>query len=125
MRAVGESLKRYGLAVVLALSSFGVAQKVLAPTPPMGWNSWDSYGLTIDEAQFKANVDVMAKRLKAAGYQYAVVDEGWYLQNPQKKKEEKFAYRMDANGRYEPALNRFASAEGSAGFRPVSDYVHA
>jgi len=91
----------------------------------MGWNSWDSYGLTIDEAQFKANIDVMAARLKAAGYQYAVVDEGWYLLNPQKKKEEKFEYRMDSNGRYEPALNRFASAAENAGFKPVGDYVHA
>jgi len=117
-------MNRIGFALVLVSSSFGVAQTVLAPTPPMGWNSWDSYGLTIDEAQFKANVDVMARRLKAAGYQYAVVDEGWYLLNPRKKKEEAFVYRMDANGRYEPALNRFASAAGSAGFRPVSDYVH-
>ena len=32
---------------------------------------------------------------------------------------------MDANGRYEPALNRYASAAGAAGFKPVSDYVHA
>lgn len=91
----------------------------------MGWNSWDSYGLTINETQFKANVDVMAKRLKPAGYQYAVVDEGWYLLNPQKQKAETFEYRMDANGRYEPALNRFASAKGTAGFKPVSDYVHS
>jgi alpha-galactosidase len=111
--------------MLLASSLCEGQQKVLAPTPPMGWNSWDSYGLTIDETQFKANVDVMAKRLKAAGYQYAVVDEGWYLLNPQKKKDETFAYRMDSNGRYKPALNRFASAKGDAGFRPVSDYVHA
>src|SRR5512146_1199572 len=27
----------------------------LAPQPPMGWNSWDAYGRTIDETQFKAN----------------------------------------------------------------------
>jgi len=113
------------IAAVLGPSLACGAQGVLAPTPPMGWNSWDSYGLTINEAQFKANVDVMAKRLKPAGYQYAVVDEGWYLLNPQKAKAETFEYRMDANGRYEPALNRFASAKGAAGFKPVSDYVHA
>ena len=120
-------VKRIALPMMLGLALFGVAQQkaVLAPTPPMGWNSWDSYGLTIDEVQFKANVDVLAKRLKAAGYEYAVVDEGWYLLNPQKKKEDKFEYRMDANGRYEPALNRFASAKGDAGFKPVADYVHA
>ncbi|MDE1176852.1 MAG: glycoside hydrolase family 27 protein [Edaphobacter sp.] len=98
---------------------------VLAPTPPMGWNSWDSYGLTIDEAQFKANVDVLAAKLKPVGYQYAVVDEGWYLLNPQKAKGEEFRFRMDATGRYQPAVNRYASAEGAAGFRPVADYVHA
>jgi alpha-galactosidase len=100
------------------------AQKVLAPAPPMGWNSWDSYGLTIDEQQFRANVDVLAKRLKPAGYEYAVVDEGWYLENPKKEKAEAFVYRMDAYGRYEPALNRFASAAGDAGFGPVAKYVH-
>lgn len=98
----------------------------MAPTPPMGWNSWDSYGLTITEPQFRANVDVLTKRLKPAGYRYAVVDEGWYLANPQDaEKPEKLNYRMDANGRYEPAVNRFASAEGAAGFKPIADYVHA
>ena len=117
------------LGVVLVaggLLPVGVAQKqVLAGTPPMGWNSWDSYGLTINEAQFRANVDVMVKRLKPAGYGYAVIDEGWYLANPQKRKDEAFVYRMDANGRYEPALNRFDSAAGAVGFKPVADYVHA
>jgi len=90
----------------------------------MGWNSWDAYGLTIDEQQFRANVDVLAKRLKPAGYEYAVVDEGWYLENPQKAKGEEFVYRMDASGRYVPAPNRFPSAAGVAGFKPLSDYAH-
>ena len=121
----GGKMKKFGRVVVMMLASQCGAQAVLAPTPPMGWNSWDAYGLTIDEAQFKANVDVLAKRLKPAGYQYAVIDEGWYLLNPQKAKEVAFEYRVDANGRYEPALNRFASAKGTAGFKAVSDSVHA
>lgn len=114
-------------AVVLTVGMQAVAQqKTLAPTPPMGWNSWDSYGLTVNESQFRANVDALVKRLKPAGYQYAVVDEGWYLANPQSaSKPETLEYRIDANGRYEPALNRFATAKGDAGFKPVSDYVHA
>jgi hypothetical protein len=71
-------------------------------------------------------VDVLAKRLKAAGYQYAVVDEGWYLANPQDaSKPETLHYRTDANGRYEPAINRFATAKGTTGFKPLADYVHA
>ena len=62
-------------AAVLAVGMQTVAQqKMLAPTPPMGWNSWDSYGLTVNESQFRANVDALVKHLKPAGYQYAVVD---------------------------------------------------
>jgi alpha-galactosidase len=111
--------------VTFVMTSPVVAQnKLLAVTPPMGWNSWDSYGLTITESQFRANVDVMAKKLKASGYQYAVVDEGWYLANPQKEKAATFVYRMDANGRYIPAQNRFVSSAGAAGFKPIADYVH-
>jgi alpha-galactosidase len=119
-----------GLSIVMLaalMQPAGVTQqKPLAPTPPMGWNSWDSYGLTVTEAQFRANVDALARRLKNAGYQYAVVDEGWYLANPEDaSKPETLKYRIDANGRYEPALDRFATARGDAGFKPVADYVHA
>ncbi|HEV2710482.1 MAG TPA: glycoside hydrolase family 27 protein [Edaphobacter sp.] len=119
-----------GLGVVMLaalMQPSGVAQqKPLAPTPPMGWNSWDSYGLTVTEAQFRANVDALTRRLKSAGYQYAVIDEGWYLANPEDAaKPETLKYRIDANGRYEPALNRFATAKGNAGFKPVADYVHS
>jgi len=115
------------LMLALVLQPLVVAQqKILSPTPPMGWNSWDSYGLTINEDQFRANVDALAKRLKSAGYQYAVVDEGWYLANPQDaRKPETLKYRIDKNGRYDPAINRFRTAVGDAGFRPVADYVHA
>ncbi|MEO6802780.1 MAG: hypothetical protein ABI197_05995, partial [Granulicella sp.] len=46
----------------------------LAPTPPMGWNSWDSFGPAIREEEVKANVDAMAAKLKQSGWQYIVVD---------------------------------------------------
>ncbi len=38
-----------------------------ALTPPMGWNSWDCYGPTVDEHEVKANADYMAKHLKKYG----------------------------------------------------------
>ncbi len=96
-----------------------------APKPPMGWNSWDCYGTTITEEQYKANVDYMAQKLKSHGWQYAVVDIQWYEPNAKG-----FDYNpnavltMDANGRLLPAENRFPSAKGGKGFKPLADYVH-
>jgi alpha-galactosidase len=62
------------LAVAISAAALNHAQ-TLAPTPPMGWNSWDAYGLTIDEADYKANATVLAG-LERYGWQYAVIDEG-------------------------------------------------
>jgi alpha-galactosidase len=108
------------------VASVGAQEKVLAPQPPMGWNSWDSYGLTVTEAQFRANADVVAARLKAFGWQYVVVDEGWYLENPASaSKPETLVYTVNAQGQYAPALNRFPSAAGDVGFKALSDTVHA
>jgi alpha-galactosidase len=126
------SIKSLSAAVALGLISLagiypvGAENKVLVPTPPMGWNSWDSYGLTINEAQFRANVDVVAKKLKPFGWQYVVIDEGWYLRNPESaKKPETLEYTVDPQGQYEPAVNRFPSATSEVGFKPLSDAVHA
>jgi alpha-galactosidase len=112
--------------LVLAMSVGAVAQeKVLAPTPPMGWNSWDSYGLTVTEEQFRQNMVVLAAQLKEFGWQYVVVDEGWYLQNPEDAKDsETLKYTVNVRGQYEPALNRFPSSKGGLGFKPLSDAVH-
>src|SRR5579859_6776675 len=77
----------------------------LAPTPPMGWNSWDSYGLTVTEAEFKANVTWFHQHLQPLGWQYVVVDEGWYLQHPGQKGAAQ-GFVMDADGRYLVADDR-------------------
>ena len=52
-----------------------------APTPPMGWNSWDCFGPTVTEAEVKANADYMASHLKEYGWKYVVVDIRWYVAN--------------------------------------------
>jgi alpha-galactosidase len=39
----------------------------LAPTPPMGWNSWDSFGPVIDEAAACDNAAILAARLLPHG----------------------------------------------------------
>ncbi len=113
-----------GLARILAaLTSSVLLSQTLAPTPPMGWNSWDSYGLSVTQDEFKANADYLAKTLLRHGWEYAVVDEGWYLQNPEGKAGT-FRFTTDANGRYTPALNRFP-ASNRPGFTALADWVHA
>jgi alpha-galactosidase len=113
----------------LTLSGLPAAQNAtasqMADTPPMGWNSWDSYGLTIQEPEYKTNVDWMAAHLKQYGWSYAVIDEGWYLQNPENAGKPGARFTLDAEGRYAPAPNRFPSASGDKGFRPLADYVHS
>jgi hypothetical protein len=115
------------LAALLAIAPLAAfAADVLAPTPPMGWNSWDSYGTTVTEAEVKANADYMATRLKSHGWQYVVVDIQWSEPKPQTH-----GYRpnadlvMDEYGRLTPATNRFPSAAGGKGFRPLADTIHA
>ena len=96
----------------------------LAATPPMGWNSWDAYGLTITESQFRQNVAVLVRE-RALGWKYAVIDEGWYMQNPLASKAAAQQFVLDGNGRLIPALGRFPSAAGGAGLKPIADWVHA
>ena len=96
-----------------------------APTPPMGWNSWDCFATTVTEAQAKANADAMTDKLKPYGWQYIVVDIQWY-----EPAATGFDYRkgarltMDEWGRLLPATNRFPSAANGAGFKALADYVH-
>lgn len=115
-----------GMAVA-CLGPQGAWSQVAEParTPPMGWNSWDAYGTTVNETQVRANADWIAKHLKAAGWTYVVVDMEWFVENPAAQggsKTNRFA--MDGHGRYVPAENRFPSSAGGAGFHPLAEYVH-
>src|SRR2546425_2494446 len=97
-----------------------------SPTPPMGWNSWDSYGTTVTEAQVKANADAMARDLKSHGWQYIVVDIQWYEPNAQGHDYAPGAkLAMDEYGRLLPAVNRFPSSADGTGFKHLADYVHS
>lgn len=98
----------------------------LAPTPPMGWNSWDSYGTTVREDEVKAQADYMAAHLKQFGWQYIIVDIQWYEPNAAAHGYRANAHlAIDANGRTIPAANRFPSAANGQGFKPLADYVHS
>ncbi len=90
----------------------------------MGWNSWDAYGLTIDEADYRANVKVLAG-IQEFGWKYAVIDEGWYMADPFGRNLEARKYLYDGNGILIPVTSRFPSAANGAGFKPLADWVHA
>lgn len=111
------------LAAGLALSIPAMA-KGPASSPPMGWNSWDAYGLTIDQAEFKANAAALA-RFKQYGWRYAVIDEGWYMGKPLGDKLATRDYQLDSHGLLIPDPKRYPLSVGGAGFRPLADWVHA
>jgi alpha-galactosidase len=111
---------------VAANSQDPETQTLLAATPPMGWNSWDAYGETVSEADLKSNAAWMAEHLKSYGWEYVVVDEGWYVTNHSVGTQSAAAqFSLDSNGRYVPATNSIPSADQGAGFRPLADYVHS
>jgi len=88
----------------------------------MGWSSWDADGFTIDEAAFKANASVLAQ-IKAHGWQYAIIDEGWYTKNPSGADLNAREYQLDEHSLLIPALNRFPSATNSTGLRSLADWI--
>jgi hypothetical protein len=96
-------------------------------SPPMGWNSWDCFGMDVTEDQFKQTADYMAKHLVSTGWDYVVIDMGWdydeglntsnfRMQNP--------PLCFDEFGRLIPNLRRFPSSARDSGFRELGDYVH-
>ncbi|HBF33050.1 TPA: alpha-galactosidase [Candidatus Sumerlaeota bacterium] len=101
------------------------AYHAFAPTPPMGWNSWDRFGTSITEAQAQAQADAQEKLLLPHGWKYFVVDIQWY-----EPRGDGFGYHkgavltMDEYGRLLPAPNRFPSAADDKGFKPLAKYVH-
>lgn len=78
-------------------------------TPPMGWNSWNTFGPQPTEALLRETADAMvAQGYLAAGYEYVIIDDGWMLME------------RDENGLFVPDPAKFPS-----GIRALADYVHA
>lgn len=99
---------------------------LLAPTPPMGWNSWNSFATTITETQALEVAGIMADKLLPFGYDVFTIDIQWYepgatsydySPTPQTT--------LDFWGRAVPAPNRFPSAADGAGFTEIGRKVHA
>src|ERR1051325_2172006 len=73
-------MKKHYLLLLVICSLKLNAQKFegLALTPPMGWNSWNTFQTDISEELVKGIADVMVSSgMKNAGYTYIVLDDGW------------------------------------------------
>ncbi|WP_221030456.1 glycoside hydrolase family 27 protein [Actomonas aquatica] len=80
----------------------------LAQTPPMGWNSWNTFASNINEDLVKGVADAMvANGMRDAGYEYIVLDDTWSLRE------------RDENGSLVADPEKFPS-----GMKALADYVH-
>ncbi len=109
-----------------------------APTPPMGWNSYNCYGAAVTEKEVRANAKYMAEKLKHLGWEYIVVDYCWSYPHPPGSTQNnppQFRLKkdnapvpwlaMDEYGRLLPDPRKFPSSAGGKGFKPLADYVHS
>lgn len=87
-----------------------------APTPPMGWNSWNAFATDVDEEKVLASAQkIVDTGLAAKGYRYINLDEGWWD-------------HRRADGRMLVRADKFPSAatpDGATSFRPFTDKLHA
>lgn len=82
---------------------------MIAVRPPMGWNSWNTFGKDIDETLIFQIADTMVEKgYLAAGYEYLVIDDCWALKE------------RDENGDLVPDPEKFPH-----GMKAVADYVHS
>jgi hypothetical protein len=103
-----------------------VAGDALALTPPMGWNSYDAYGDSVYESEVLTNAAWLKANLQPAGWDMVVVDFRWYDSLADGiRKQDPEGVLIDSNGRCVPPTNRFPSAAGGLGFKPLADKIHA
>ena len=96
------------LTLLTTLPSPVAAAERLAKTPPMGWNSWNKFGCDVSEQLVRDTADAMVSSgMKAAGYQYVVIDDCWQVER-------------GADGRIVPDPKRFPS-----GMKALADHVHS
>ncbi|MBR2824641.1 MAG: glycoside hydrolase family 27 protein [Clostridia bacterium] len=82
---------------------------MIAQRPPMGWNSWNTFGDKINDSLIREMADLMAEKgYRDAGYEYLVIDDCWSLRE------------RDAEGRLVPDPQKFPH-----GMKDLADYVHS
>ncbi len=109
MRRLGLVIAVAALLPVVSVTPAQALPDGLAPTPPMGFNNWNTTGCAVDERIIRDTADIFVdKGLKAAGYEYVNVDDCWA--EPER----------DAEGHMQANKARFPS-----GIKALADYVHS
>ena len=97
------------LVFVSSVSAFAQKFDGLAPTPPMGWNSWNTFAANISEDLIKGVAHALAASgMQKAGYNYIVIDDCWE------------AMDRDSLGNIVADSKKFPS-----GLKALGDYLHA
>ncbi len=91
-----------------ATAPVAAPEPILAPVPPMGFNTWNKFGCEVDETLIRQTADVMVETgMLEAGYKYLVIDDCWQVDR-------------GADGRIIADPKRFAG-----GMKALADYVHS
>ncbi len=102
--------------LILFVFIFSVSSKnttaqfsVKTTAPLLGWNSYDCYGSHINEKLTHENLDAFIEKLKPYGYEYFVLDAGWFRHYVLKQGEiwptdgDKAHLNIDEYGRFIPS----------------------
>jgi alpha-galactosidase len=85
------------------------SSNLIASTPPMGWNSWNTFGNKISESVVRETAEALISTgLKDYGYNYIVIDDCWSIKD-----------KRDGNGDLIADPEKFPN-----GIKALADYVH-
>ena len=109
MKLVRSLLFLVTVGLIACQAAFAQKFEELAQTPPMGWNSWNTFQTNIDEPLLKGMVDTyVSSGMKDAGYTYFVLDDGWMSMD------------RDKDGNLVADPKKFPN-----GMKEFADYVHS
>ena len=78
MRQLRRAWAPAAIAALMLAAPAAHAAPSAAPTPPMGWNSWNHFAARIDDATVRAQADAMVSSgMRDAGYRYINIDDTW------------------------------------------------
>ena len=97
-------MRKNFLLLLLVVATAAFAQR----TPTMGWSSWNTFALNINEQLIRQQADAMHNTgLQEAGYKYVNIDDGYW------------------DGRGEDGHLRLNMQRFPSGMRALVDYIHS